>query len=123
MSFMTEKRAKEIFSQYMQAEASGNDTLAIQLERDLNSSGWVISSGPDGLTVNRKDGIIDGSGIDWFYAPKDGTVAPTPGGENPNAKIWRNVGIGLLIAIGLVLIIVVGVKIYRTVKNKQSGAS
>ena len=117
MSFMTEKKAKEVFSQYMQAEAIGNDTLAIQLEQDLNNAGWYIISGPDGMTVAKKDSNLPD--IDLSFAPKESTIAPTPSTDNPNGKIWKTIGISLLIAIGIVLLILASVKIYKGIKNKQ----
>lgn len=123
MSFMTEKKAKEVFMQYMQAEAIGNDTLAIQLESDLNKAGWYITSGPDGLTIAKKEGAIDASAFDWSIAPRENTIAPNPSSDNPNEKIWRNVGIGLLITVGVVILIVASVKIYQVVKNRSSGAT
>ncbi len=119
MSFMTEKKAQELFKQQMQAELT-NDDLARELERQLNDGGWYITSGPDGTTIKRKEGGLDGSMVDLFYAPKESTVAPNYSADNPNSKVWRNVGIAVLIAIGLTLIIVASVKLYRhfkTVKN------
>lgn len=122
MSFMTEKKAKEIFSQYMQAEAIGNDTLAIQLEKDLNNAGWYITSGPDGLTVSKKESAIS-TDFDWSFAPKESTVAPNSTNDDPNGKFWKNVRIALLITIGVVILIVASVKIYQAVKNRQIGTA
>jgi hypothetical protein len=106
MSFMTEKKAQEVFKQQMQAELT-NDDLARELERQLNDAGWFITSGPDGTTIKRKDSEVDGSVIDWFYAPKESTIAPTPNTDNPNRRIWIAVGISLLIAITVVVIIII----------------
>ena len=106
----------------MQAEAIGNDTLAIQLEKDLNNAGWYITSGPDGLTVSKKESVIS-TDFDWSYAPKESTVAPNSTNDNPNGKIWKNVGIALLIAIGVVILIVASVKIYQAVKNRRIGTA
>lgn len=117
MSFMTEKKAREVFTQYMQAEAIGNDSLAIQLEKDLNNAGWYIKSGPDGLTVEKKE--IDIPDIDTSFMPKESPVAPTPSTDNPNGKIWKTIGIALLITIGVILLILASVKIYKGIKNKQ----
>lgn len=123
MSFMTERKAKELFSQYMQAEASGNDTLAIQLERDLNNAGWYITSGPDGLTIAKKESPITSSDFDWSFAPKESTIAPNPSNDNPNGKVWRTVTIAVLIAIGVVLLVVTSVKIYQVIKNRKNAAT
>lgn len=121
MSFMTEKKAKEVFSQYMKAEAIGNDTLAIQLEKDLNKAGWYIKSGPDGLTVSKKE--IDIPDVDFSFAPKESTIAPTPSTDNPNGKMWRNIGIAVLVTVAVVAIILVSVKVYKGIKNKQQYAT
>lgn len=123
MSYMSEKKAKEVFGQYQQAEASGNDTLAIQLERDLNNAGWFITAGQDGLTVARKDSILDASAVDWIYTPKESTVAPNSNNDNPNEKMWRNIGIAVLITIGVILLIVASVKIYKVIKNRQNATA
>lgn len=117
MSFMTEKKAKEVFSQYMQAETIGNNTLAIQLEKDLNNAGWYIKSGQDGLTVEKKEMEIPE--IDLTFAPKESAIAPTPSTDNPNGKLWKNIGIAVLITIGVVALIVISVKVYKGIKNKQ----
>lgn len=117
MSFMTEKKAQETFEKYMQAELSGDDTLSVQLEHDLNDAGWYITSGPDGPTIAKKDSNIPL--LDWSLAPKESNISPTPPSDNPNAKTWRTVGIVVLIAIGVALAILASVKIYRSFKNKQ----
>ncbi len=117
MSFMTEKKAKEVFTQYMQAEAIGNDTLAIQLEQDLNNAGWYIISSSDGLTIAKKE--INLPDIDISVAPKESTIAPTPVIDNPNGKVWKTVAISILVAVALVALILLSVKVYKGIKNKQ----
>ena len=106
MSFMTEKKAQEVFKQQMQAELT-NDDLARELERQLNDAGCYITSGPDGTTIKRKDGSLTDSAIDLFYAPKESTIAPSPKNDNPNRGVWIAVGISLLIAITVVVIIII----------------
>lgn len=107
MSFMTEKKAQEVFKQQMQAELT-NDDLARELERQLNDAGWYITSGPDGTTVKRKDGnSSDESPIDWFYVPKESTIASSPSSDNPNRKIWIIVGITLAVVITTVVVIII----------------
>ncbi|MNU67056.1 hypothetical protein D3C71_563870 [compost metagenome] len=117
MSYMSEKKAQELFKQQMQAELT-NDDLARELERQLNDAGWFITSGPDGTTIKRKDGSLTDSAIDLFYMPKESPVAPNPSTDNPNSKMWRNIGIGVLIVIATVLIIWSSVKLYRHFKTK-----
>lgn len=114
---MSEKKAQELFKQQMQAELT-NDDLARELERQLNDAGWFITSGPDGTTIKRKDGSLTDSAIDLFYMPKESPVAPNPSTDNPNSKMWRNIGIGVLIVIATVLIIWSSVKLYRHFKTK-----
>jgi hypothetical protein len=121
MSFMTERKAKEVFSQYMQAEAIGNDTLAIQLEKDLNNAGWYIKSGQDGLTIEKKQ--LDIPDIDLTFAPKESAIAPTPSTDNPNGKLWKNIGIAVLITVGIVALILISIKVVKVIKNKQHAAN
>ncbi|ASS48417.1 MAG: hypothetical protein A3D31_08360 [Candidatus Fluviicola riflensis] len=123
MSFMTEKKALEVFKMQMQAELTGPDQLARDLENQLNDAGWFITSGPDGPTIKRKDGTVDASAVDWLYAPKESTVAPNSSSDNPNGRIWRNVGIAVLVAIGIVLIIWGSVKLYQKFKSKGNATA
>lgn len=120
---MTEKRALEVFKLQMQAELTGPDQLARDLEKQLNDAGWFITRGPDGQTIKRKDGNVDASEVDWLYAPKESTVAPNSSSDNPNGRIWRNVGIAVLIAIGVVLIIWGSIKIYQKFKSKGNATA
>lgn len=113
MSFMTEKKALEVLAQYMRAEASSNDTLAIQLERDLNNAGWYITSGEDGLTVQRKERENLIPNVDDFYIPKEGSVAPSANDDNPNRKLW----IGIAITTAVIALIIVVVLIIKHRKN------
>lgn len=124
MSFMTEKKALEVFKMQMQAELTGPDQLARDLEKQLNDAGWFITSGPDGPTIKRKDGnTVDVSTVDLFYAPRESTVAPNSSNDNPNGKIWRNVGIAVLIAIGIALLIWGSVKVYQNFKSKGNATA
>lgn len=117
MSFMTEKKAKEVFTQYMQAEAIGNDTLAIQLEQDLNNAGWYIISSSDGLTIAKKE--INLPDIDLSAAPKESTISPTPVIDRPNDKLWKTIAISVLVAVVLVAVVLISVRIYKGIKNKE----
>lgn len=106
MSYMSEKKAQEVFKQQMQAELT-NDALARELEKQLNDAGWYITSGPDGTTIKRKDGAIDGSAMDWFYAPKESTVAPSPNTDNPNRGLWIAIGISVAVIVVVITVIVI----------------
>ena len=117
MSFMSEKKAQEVFKMQMQAELTGPAELARDLEKQLNDAGWYITSGPDGPTIKRKDTAVDGSAIDWFYAPKESTIAPNSTSDNPNAKLWKNIGLAVLITVGLILIVWGTVKLVQKLKN------
>jgi predicted RNA-binding protein YlxR (DUF448 family) len=108
MSYMSEKKAQEIFVQQMQAELT-NDDLARELEKQLNEGGWYITNSPEGATIQRKDTSIDGFVPDWLYMPKESTVAPTssPTNESPNRGIWIAVGISLVVIIVVITAIVI----------------
>ena len=122
MSYMSEKKAQELFKQQMQAELT-NDDLARELERQLNDAGWYITSGPDGTTIKRKDSPFDLSGVDMDYVPKDSYVAPYRSPDNPNSKLWRNIGIGVLIVVATVVIIWGSVKLYNKYKTNSNATS
>lgn len=122
MSYMSEKKAQELFKQQMQAELT-NDDLARELERQLNDAGWFITSGPDGTTIKRKDSPIDLSGVDMDYVPKDSYVAPYRSNDQPNSKLWRNIGIGVLIAVVTILIIWGSIRLYRKYKTSSNATS
>lgn len=117
MSFMSEKKAQEVFKMQMQAELTGPDQLARDLEKQLNDAGWFITSGPDGPTIKRKDSVLGDSAIDMFYVPKESSVASNSSNDNPYGKVWKNIGIAVLIAIGLILIIWGTVKLVQKFKN------
>lgn len=104
---MTEKKAQELFTRYLQAERIGNDTEAIQLERDLNNSGWFVVSGSDGLTISRKGIQTDIPEVDDYLIPRESSVTPAPGNDNPNRKIWIAVGISAAVIVIIITIIVI----------------
>lgn len=105
---MTQKKANELFSQYMEAETAGNDYYSIELEKELNDGGWYITSGPDGLTVARKDSTTDYSNVIDKLAPTQNNVQPTPATDNPNKTLWITIGsvVGAALLITLVIYII-----------------
>lgn len=117
MSFMTERKAKEVLRQYLQAEAAGNDTVAIQLERDLNNAGWFITSGPEGLTVAKK-GNESNFPVVSDYLPRENTVAPTPRNDNPNRTMWIAIGITAAV-ITLTVVVIILVKRAQNAAGQQ----
>lgn len=123
MSFMSEKKAQEVFKMQMQAELTGPDQLARDLEKQLNDAGWFITSGPDGPTIKRKDSALDASAIDMFYVPKESSVASNSSNDNPNGNVWRNVAIAVLITIALVALIWGSVKVYQHFKNHSNATA
>ena len=105
---MTEKKAQELFSRYLQAERIGNDTEAIQLEHDLNNAGWFVVSGSDGLTIARKGSQTDLPEIEDYLIPKDSKVTAAPETDNPNRNLWIGLAIGgVVIAIIITVIIII----------------
>lgn len=120
MSFLTEKKAREIFELYKKAELSGNNVEAAELESQLEAAGWKVASSPDGLTiVKERTGLFAGWGKDndiTDYLPKDTNAAPYRGTNQTGSRTWLYVGIGIgtvVLIIGLIL----AIKHYKKVKN------
>ena len=108
MSLILEKKAQELFNQYMQAELIGNDALADSIEKQLNSGNWYITEGPDGPTIRKKETDFGGiTEITDKFAPKDPEIAPSPPTDNPNRNMWIGIGIGLGILALIVAIIII----------------
>ena len=108
MSLILERKAQELFNQYMQAELIGNDVLADSIEKQLNDGNWYITDGPDGPTIRKKE--TDFSSITEItdkFTPKDQVIAPSPSTDNPSRKLWIGIGIGLGILALLVTIFII----------------
>lgn len=119
MSFMTEKKAQETFAQYMTAEEAGDDALAISLEKDLNDAGWFITSGPDGLTIKKKESTLPN--IDPSLLPAETSVKPTVTPveeEKKGSNVWLIVGI----VAGVAVLTIGAILLIKHFKNVQSGA-
>lgn len=109
MSLILEKKARELFNQYMQAELIGNDVLADSIEKQLNDGNWFITNGPDGPTITKKETDFSGlTEITDSLTPKDQTIAPSPPNDNPNRGLWIGIGIALgVLALIVTLIIII----------------
>src|SRR5690606_14168887 len=115
MSLMTEKKARDILKEYMDAELSGDDALADELEDKLNAAGWKISVGPEGYTVIRENGGLfssdtTGGGGTNVMLPNEQYVTPYSGTQKSTSS---NLPLIIGISIGAVLLIVaviIGIK-------------
>ena len=112
MSYITEKKAHELFDQYMKAELEADPTRkdAIALEKQLNDGGWFITSSPDGLTVKKK-GMLSGVNVPSVdgFTPTETRIQPYQGGTQTSYKpFWITLGIvaGLLALTALVIYVV-----------------
>ena len=110
---MTERKAKKLFAEYMQAELNGQNSAAETLENQLNQAGWFIVTGQDGLTVEKRQesGGLTGTLKDPFSnTPKESDVQPysSTEDENSGSNFWLIAGIsmGALALIGLVIYLI-----------------
>ena len=115
---MTDKKAHELFSQYMQAEIKGNDQLAEDLEAELNKGGYIITAGPEGLVIVRKDNPnapkVDGV---EDYIPQENKSRTPLQGDKPRDYTWLWVGGGIIVAILLIIWVV------KIIKKRQYAAA
>ncbi len=109
MSFMTEKKALELFDEYMKAELKADRTDAIAIEQELNKAGWFITSTDNGLTVKKKESGSNLPKIDDLYLPKETNIQPYAGDEPKSRKtLWITVGvIASLIAITVLVVYII----------------
>jgi len=121
MSFLTERKANELFASYRQAELSGDDDLAESLENELNQAGWKITSGQDGLMIVKdKEGLFsswnDSSTDSSLFIPRSTVTSPYMGDSSSNKKtgMYILIGIGTLV---LIIGIVLAVKAYKKGQN------
>lgn len=122
MSLMTENKARSILKEYMDAELSGNDTLAEELEDKLNAAGWKISVGPEGYTVIREHGGLfsndsTGSGGTNVMLPNEQYVTPytgTPKSTSSNLPLIIGISVG---AVLLIVAVIIGIKAFQKSKS------
>jgi hypothetical protein len=120
---MLEKKAREIFALYQQAELSGDNTKAQALEAQLNDGGWNVTSTSSGITiVKERNGLFsntnwgDSSDID-FYIPKNTDTAPYNGTSNTGSRVWLYIGIGA----GVIILTIVTIIIVKRIKKARNG--
>lgn len=118
MSWMTEKKAREVFEAYKKAELTGTNEEASAFEKQLKDAGWKITMGPSGLTI-MKIKNADGSGGDVNdYLPRESNIRGFQGGSDNQGATTKSIlifaGIGLGV-IGLIILIA-----YIAKKNKQN---
>lgn len=108
MIFMTEKKARELFAAYMQAELKGENTMAEDLENELKKGGYTITATPDGSMTIVKEGGIP-LNIDDFYVPQENGAKTYKGDEPRNLKpLWITLGvIGGLALLTFVVILII----------------
>ena len=122
MSFLTEKKANELFTLYKQAELSGDDDLAESLEHQLSQANWKITNGQDGWVIVRdRQGLFSSwneSSTDTnLLIPKNTVTSPYYGDSSSNKKS----GMFILIGIGALVLIIGIVLAVRAYKKGQNG--
>ena len=122
MSFLSEKKAGELFTKYKQAELSGEDDLAQSLEKQLTQAGWKITNGQDGwMIVKQKQGLFsslnNSNAESNFLIPKRIQTSPYYGDSNSNKKA----GVYILIGIGAIVLIIAIVLAIKAYKKGQNG--
>ncbi len=112
MSFMTERKAKNLFEEYKAAELSGDDSKAAELEVRLKVGGWKITFGPDGWAIVKESNEV----IDKVTSilPRNAPVNPYQGGDGLGRGIWIAIGAGILLLIVAIIFIV------QAIKKKQA---
>lgn len=124
MSFLSEKKAREIFELYKKAELEGQDDKAKSLEAQLNEAGWEITHGPEGWTIVKQDGggLFSGWGTSStdmnLLIPRNTPASPYSGTENTNSKT----GLYILIGLGTLVLIIGVVLAVRAYKKGKNGA-
>lgn len=116
MNFLTEKKAKERYQNYLQAEIKGDDKQATLIEKELNDAGWYIVSTPEGETVQRKG--LNGEFPDVNdYLPKEENYDPykpdSDADKDSAKKVWIIVGVTL----GVAALVMLTIYLIKRVKN------
>jgi len=118
MSFITESKARELLAEYMNAELSGKDARAIEIEDQLKKAGWKITVGPEGTTVVREGGgLFSGELVENVFLPKEQITTPYMGTPK-NTSNNTGMIIGFSIA-GVVIIISIIALVYY-LKNRKN---
>lgn len=115
MSFMTEKKAREKFQQYMSAEMQGRNAEADSLENELNNAGWFITNGPDGMTIKKKEKESSLPTVDDFLIPKESKITP----YTPEKKSYKNLWIGLGITLGVIALTALTIYLVKRHQNAK----
>ena len=125
MSLMTENKAKELLKAYMEAELSGDNDLAAELEDRLKKAGWIITVGPEGTTIVREGGGLFGNGLfsgstnENVYIPQERYTVPYTGSSQPSGS---NVPVIIGISVGALLLILTIVLIVKVVNQRRTNA-
>lgn len=116
MIFMSEKKAQELYQQYYQAEIRGDEQVAESTEKELNKAGWYIVSGPDGMTVRRKENNVPD--VDDYLIPKENNYTPYSGNApQSNKTLW--IVIGVVAGIAAIVAVVIIIKRRQRVPVRQ----
>lgn len=117
MSWMSEKKAKEIFKLYWEAETTGQHDKADELETQLNDSGWKVTVGPNGTTVAKitnEDG--KNFGLDYLL-PKESNITSYKGDNDNQGSNTK----AILISVGIGVVLLIILIVYLVKKNKNVG--
>lgn len=117
MSWMSEKKAKEIFELYWKAEKAGQHEKATELEKQLKDAGYKITVGPTGTTVVKiqKGGDMYSDLSD--YLPKESNNNGYRGGNDNKGSKTNAIIISVSIGVGIIGLIVLIVYLAKNRKN------
>lgn len=116
MSWMSEKKARELLKEYMQAELLGEDQKAEEIEEQLKKAGWKITIGPDGTDIRKEEKENQGLLGDWFL-PKESTLIPYSGDNSKQGSNNKNLWLTIGISVGLIGLIILTIFIAKRIKN------
>lgn len=109
MSWMSEKKARELLKLYMEAELAGKDDNAAAIEKQLKDAGWKITTAAEGVTVQKSQ--KDMGAIGDFFLPQESTITPygdpnTTKNSNKTLLITIGIAVGLIGTIALIVYLV-----------------
>lgn len=118
---MFEKKAREIFALYQQAELSGENDKARTLEAQLNDGGWNVTTTSSGIDIVKDRNSLfsnwgDTSDIE-SYIPKTTPTAPYNGTSNTGSRVWLYVGIGA----GVIILAIITIVVVKRIKKAKNG--
>ena len=113
MIFITEKKANELFKQYLDAERRGDDKLASDIEAELKEGNWYITgSGTGGMRLEKRERNLNLNAFDTDYMPNETNSRPYVGDEPKKNNGWVIFGVTASI-IALVILTIYLIKRFK----------